>query len=130
MLSEESSQSSREEYNERLLNHFWNGKNLPSKYKAQKEEIQIWSKRIEPEDAYEMSKHNGKSCFQAGLDHNRGKTNNYKDSLPPFIKAASDGNLGILSKWSMEQRLSAGLKILVATNHQQFGAKWGRRKIQ
>ena len=105
-----------EEYNERLLKYFlgnvWNrdGKELSIKYEAQVEETQEWSKRVvdvarQLEEAYEMSKEDGSAntgnvtrFVDAGLDRDGSKTDNYKDSLPPFIKAASDGNLNVLKQ--------------------------------
>lgn len=109
-----------EEYTDRLLKRFlgnaWNrdGKLLAVKYEAPPEEIQQWSEKAvdiarQLEEAYEVSKDddngdgkrrkgNDMKFVEAGLDRYGNKTDNYKDSLPPFIKAASDGNLDLLKQ--------------------------------
>lgn len=110
----------RDEYKQRVLKHVlgdvWNrdGKQLAVKYHASPEEIQEWSEKVvqiarQLEEDYQMSnskklkdeENNNKdfsNFVQAGLDRDGNKSNNYKDSLPPFIKAASEGRLDVLKQ--------------------------------
>ncbi len=101
-----------EMYKERLLKHFlgnvWNrdGNLLPIKYEPGIDEKQIWSNNVvdlarQLEEEYKAKSENpGKSemFINAGLDRDGNKTDGYKDSLPSFIKAASDGNLDALQQ--------------------------------
>lgn len=113
----------REEYRDRLLKHYlgeqiWDrdGKQKSIVYDPTKEEEVQWSHRL-LELAKEVEEnHVSKSCLlsnhdddknhskaktdtnfiEAGYDRNGKKSQSYKESLPPFLKAASDGNLELI----------------------------------
>jgi len=112
-------------YKERLLKHFlgnvWDrdGKCRQVKYEPTEEENRKWSTRLidlarQLEETYEKTKLNESSSsaqgdkeqpfIQAGLDRKGNKTECYKDSLPPFIRAASDGNMDLLQQMVKDAR--------------------------
>ena len=121
-ITQRNENETQQDYKERLLQYVlgsvWN---RDDKYEPTLDESKRWAKRLvdlgkQLEEAYEASKSNqekrcadadagtdttpnhseDKQFIQAGLDRTGNKSNNYRDSLPPFIKAAADGNLTLL----------------------------------
>ena len=111
-------------YKERLLKHYlgnacWDrdGKKRPTSYTPDEEEIQQWSMKLiqitqeleyscHQEEAEATSNKRQKSSeteesmhvLKPGFDRHGNESKSYKESLPPFIKAASDGDLELLQQ--------------------------------
>jgi hypothetical protein len=118
------SMETQEEYRDRLLKHYlgenvWDrdGKARSIVYDPTKDEEVQWSHKLlelaqEVEENYVNKGHSSMlntnddkndsttkletEIIEAGHDRNGKKSQSYKESLPPFIKAASDGNIKLL----------------------------------
>ena len=113
------------QYKERLLRNFlgdtiWDrdGKSRPISYTPDEVETQKWSMKLleivrkleqscsgKDDGVKGSSKEVDKSFLMIGFDRDGKESKIYKKSLPPFIKAASDGNLELLKQ--MVEEVSA-----------------------
>lgn len=112
----------RNKYQQRLQQHYlgdvWN---RDGEYEPTKDEISNWKQRVldiatELQQEYEQNKSVESGKFvRSGLDRNGRTSQKYNDSLPPFIKAAADGNLDILEQMVKKAKDENSLNTLLDT---------------
>lgn len=116
----------RDEYKDRLLKHYlghevWDrdGKTRDIFYEPTEVEKLKWSERLleiarevelksaSKTDPNISEKQHETKFVEAGYDRHGNKSQSYKESLPPFIKAASDGNLDLLQSMVKDTKMKS-----------------------